>query len=66
MLELVPVDGSKPGYEVYANMPSPRIIKTHFALSVHKGLLDSGCKVTHFQLFVSKYLIALSFMCADK
>jgi len=46
-LEALPVDTTKPAYEVYADVPSPRVIKTHFALSVHKDILDSGCKIVY-------------------
>ena len=35
----------RPGYEVFAQMPPPRFIKTHFPLSLLPGILDSGCKV---------------------
>jgi len=36
---------AKPGYEVIAEMPSPRFIKSHFPFSMLPGLLDVGCKV---------------------
>ncbi|XP_012216892.1 sulfotransferase 1A1-like [Linepithema humile] len=38
---------SKPGYDVVAQMPSPRFIKTHFPFSMLPGLLDVGCKVVY-------------------
>jgi hypothetical protein len=34
-----------PGYEILANIPSPRFIKSHFPLSLLPNVLKSGCKV---------------------
>ena len=34
-----------PGYEIIADMPSPRFIKSHLPFSMLPGLLDVGCKV---------------------
>lgn len=37
---------AKPGYEVLAEMPSPRFIKSHFPFSMLPSeLLDIDCKV---------------------
>lgn len=37
---------AKPGYQVLANMPSPRFIKSHLPFSLLPNLLNSGCKVS--------------------
>ncbi|XP_011494897.1 PREDICTED: sulfotransferase family cytosolic 1B member 1 [Ceratosolen solmsi marchali] len=38
---------AKPGYEVLANYPSPRFIKSHFPLSLLPNILKSKCKIVY-------------------
>lgn len=38
---------AKPGYEVIAEMQSPRFIKSHFPFSMLPGILKVGCKVVY-------------------
>ncbi|XP_014215952.1 sulfotransferase family cytosolic 1B member 1-like [Copidosoma floridanum] len=38
---------AKPGYEVLANMPSPRFIKSHFPFSLIPNVVNSGCKMIY-------------------
>ncbi|KAJ8679412.1 hypothetical protein QAD02_015199 [Eretmocerus hayati] len=38
---------ARPGYEVLANMSSPRFIKTHFPFSLLPNIFESGCKIVY-------------------
>ncbi|XP_043272404.1 sulfotransferase 4A1-like [Venturia canescens] len=65
VLESVPVDTTKNSYEVYVDSLSPRIFKTHLALSVHKNILDSGCKIVYVARNPKDNLVSKARFAAD-